>query len=86
MRIHQICITSSLFGFRRGMGTLEACIDLIDGICEKMNERQLVSGLFLDLTKAFETIDHSILLRRLAAVGFRDNDQELIARYLKNRK
>lgn len=74
------------FGFRRGVGTMEACIDLIDKICENINKKQLVGGIFLDLTKAFDTIDHGILLQKLSLLGLDDISLKLMHSYLTDRR
>lgn len=74
------------FGFRRGVGTLEACIDLVNKICEDISRGQLVGGIFLDLAKAFDTIDHTILLKKLHLMGLSGSSLELLRSYLQNRK
>ena len=43
-------------------------------------------GVFLDLTKAFGTVDHNILLRKLFPFGIRDNKLKILQSYLHNKK
>ena len=43
-------------------------------------------GIFLDFSKAFDTIDHTILLQKLNFIKFSDNSKKWVANYLNNRK
>ena len=55
--------------------------------CKKaVDKREYVSGLFMDLSKAFDTINHEVLLAKLKAYGFPLNAVKLMHSYLKNRK
>ena len=49
------------FGFREEHGTDIALIVLIDKIMQAFNEGEIVLGVFLDLSKAFDTVNHEIL-------------------------
>ena len=51
------------FGFRKKHSTKLALVDLITGIANKLDNGYLTCGIFIDLRKAFDTIDHSILLQ-----------------------
>ena len=53
---------------------------------EALDERQTVSAVSVDLSKAFDTICHCLLLRKLEAYGILDHSLELIRSYLINRK
>lgn len=74
------------YGFRRGVGTQNALIDLVDMICNKLSEKQMVGAIFLDLKKAFDTIDHNILLNKLNIFGVGPNSLDLLADFLNNRR
>ena len=50
------------FGFREKHGTNMALIVLVHKILKALDEGKIVLGMFLDLSKAFDTVDHSILL------------------------
>ena len=53
------------FGFRKGYSTNFAMITLIDKIPQALDEGNYVLGIFLDLSKAFDTVTHSILCKKL---------------------
>ena len=53
------------FGYREQYGTDIAFIVLIDKILSALNEGDFVLGVFLDQSKAFDTVDYSILLMKL---------------------
>ena len=46
---------------------------------------KLNSVVFLDIKKAFDTVDHKILLQKLSCYGIKDNSQKLIESYLQGR-
>lgn len=53
------------FGFRSGSNTTSALIDIIDTICKELDDKSKVGGLFLDLRKAFDSINHDILIKKI---------------------
>ena len=55
----------SMASFRANYSTQLAVIDLIDKITQSLDKSQNTIGVFLDLSKAFDTIDHDILLNKL---------------------
>ena len=50
------------FGFQKNFSTASAIISVIDSIEKAMDNNLSVCGIFIDLQKAFDTIDHNILL------------------------
>ena len=61
-------------------------MDLVENICESIDKKKYVMGIFIDLKKAFDTIDHNILLRKLYHYGVRGITYDWVKSYLKNRK
>ena len=53
------------YGFRPKHSTEHAALELTDRITNKMDTNEIPLNIFLDLSKAFDTIDHSILLNKL---------------------
>ena len=73
------------FGFRGDHSTNLALIYLDDKISNSLDTGEYVLGLFLDFTKAFETINHAILLLKLEHLGVRGNSLNWFESYMSNR-
>ena len=52
------------FGFREGHSTTQALVEITDKIKCAIDNKKLTCGIFIDLTKAFDTVDHNILLKK----------------------
>ena len=74
------------FGFRGKHGTDIALIVLVDKIMSAFNDGEMVLGVFLDLSKAFDTVDHDILLNKLDTYGSRGTAHDWFRSYLFQRK
>lgn len=73
------------FGFRRNHSTNQAIIAFSNYVTEAIDERLVAAAVFIDLSKAFDTINHSILLRKLHNYGVRGNALMLLENYLQGR-
>ena len=59
-------------GFRKNFSTTKSIVDFNDIIFENMNNGQLTVAVFIDLRKAFDTVNHSILLKKLNKLGIKN--------------
>lgn len=85
--IEKNCIISECqYGFRSSRSTYMALMDLIENICEALDKKKYVMGIFIDLKKAFDTIDHRILLDKLYHYGIRGISHDWVKSYLSCRK
>ena len=74
------------FGFRRQHSTNHAVITLVEKITNALDKGKVVVGCFLDLKKAFDTVNHRILISKLRKYGIRGHILQWFDSYLKNRK
>ena len=79
-------LSNNQFGFQVGKSITQAAIKLTTHIVNAYHDKVYVSCFFLDLRKAFDTIDHTILLRKLSHQGFRAEINEYMKSYLTGRK
>jgi hypothetical protein len=73
------------FGFRQKHNTSIALTYLVDKIMTSFNENNITAGLFIDISKAFDTVDHAILLAKLDKYGIRGTAHKWLDSYLSNR-
>lgn len=78
--------TSSQYGFRKDLSTCDALKNLTDGIYSSLNFKNHHINVSIDYSKAFDTVSHSILLKKLEKYGIRGNALRLFESYLSGRK
>ena len=74
------------FGFRKKCSTYMALAVLINKVIKSLENRDYMIGVFLDFSKAFDTVDHDILLKKLCHYGIRDNGLKWFQSNLSARK
>jgi len=74
------------FGFRKHHFTVLALLEAIDKIYQYIDKHEFVVGIYLNLQKAFDTVNHDILLYKLQNYGIRGVIHQWFGSYLSNRK
>ena len=73
------------YGFCENMSTQHAILDIVHSIQSNMDNKLFTCGIFLDFKKAFDTVDHSILVSKLYHYGIRGPVNEWFSSYLNGR-
>ena len=76
------CVT----GFRTSYGTQHSLIAMLEKWKKALDKEENMSAIFMDLSKAFDTINHNLLLAKLKAYGFSKQALSFMCSYLKNRR
>ena len=79
-------ITDNQFGFRKNRSTELAVTNIHNALLGNLDNNMLTCTIFLDLAKAFDSVDHNILLKKLDKYGIRNKPLQLIRSYLKDRQ
>ena len=79
-------LAHSITGFRKSHGTKNSLVVMLEKWKRALDKGEYVSALFMDLSKAFDTINHDLLIAKLKAYGFSKEALKLMRSYLKNWK
>ena len=79
------CLYKKQFGFRNSHSTNHALISITEKIRESLDNNEYSCGVFLDFQKAFDTVNHNILLKKLHHYGIRGITNDWFKSYLNNR-
>jgi len=78
-------LTPHQSGFRSGYSTQDVLLCITDKWLRAIDEGKYTGAIFLDVAKAFDTVDHAILCSKLKYYGFQGASYALICDYLSNR-
>ena len=84
-REKQNILSESQYGFRKERSTNPAILELVTKISKAIDDNEFTMGVFLDLSKAFDTVDHVILLQKLEHYGIRGVALDWFKNYLTGR-
>ena len=79
-------ISKCVTGFRKSRGTQHSLIVMLQKPKKALDKEENMSAIFMDLSKAFDTINHDLLLAKLKAYGFSKQALSFMCSYLKNRR
>ena len=79
-------ISHKQHGFRKGFSTESAIANVLGSVYKNINNKKVTAAIFFDYSKAFDCVEHRILLSKLKHLGVRGNAYKLIESYLSNRK
>ena len=80
------CLSNSQFGFRKNHSTVHPMVRFNNFISDSLNKKEHSIAIFCDLRKAFDTVDHTILLNKLKNLGVRGISYEWFKSYLSGRR
>jgi len=78
-------ISTEQYGFQTGFTTEKAVYKLLNEVLNALNNKQIVGGIFCDLTKAFDCVDHDVLISKIEKYGIIGKGKELFQSYIKDR-
>jgi len=79
-------LNKNQFGFRSGQSTMDAINALVQDIIEAFENRDFAWASFIDLSKAFDCVDHGVLLHKMEFYGIKNAALNMFCSYLKNRR
>ena len=85
IQVHNI-LTDSQYGFRKSHSTEYTAIELVDRIMRALDKKKIPFNIYIDLSKAFDMIDHQTIFTKLSYYGIQNLALNLLKNYLTNRK
>ena len=79
-------LSDSQYGFRPGMSTVHAAAERVEQISSAIDGQRCSAGVFIDLKKAFDTVDHELLVEKLNVCDIRSVSNKWLQNDLTNRK
>lgn len=74
------------FGFRKGCSTADAIVSFVNAVIQRLDDKCVTMGIFFDYSRAFDLVNHSILLEKLEYYGVRGIPLKWIKSYLTGRR
>ena len=78
-------LSDNQFGFRKEKSTSLAIFEVLKNLHENWNENNFSACVFIDFSRAFDSIDHAILIKKLELYGFDENSLKFMVSYMSNR-
>lgn len=79
-------LTDKQHGFLAGRSTITALADLVEHIIDNIEEKNTVTSTFLDLSKAFDCLDHQLVMAKISSLGIKETALKWFKSYLGERK
>ena len=79
-------LSNSQYGFRAHISTVPAALELTESISNSIDSKQHCTGVFIDLTKAFDIVNHKLTVEKMSFFGIRGVANAWLENYLMNRK
>ena len=79
-------IKPNQFGFQRNKSTSDAILEFLENVYESFEDNNFYFSIFLDFSKAFDTISHDILMNKLEYMGFRGPLHSWLTSFFSNRR
>ena len=73
-------------GFRKGHSTQTILLKFRNNIRKALNKKEITMSLFTDYSKAFDTVQHETLIKKLENLNFTNSSVKIILNYLSNRQ
>lgn len=78
-------LNKNQFGFRQDLSTVDAVLEYMDRAYTSLDSREYFTTVFLDFAKAFDTVNHEVLLSKLDFMGIRGNVLDWFKTYIEGR-
>jgi len=79
-------LTPDQFGFRKAHSAVHPMVHMMNFVSRALNKKETAIAIFCDLRKAFDTVNHDILLKKMHKMGIRGVELDWFKNYLSNRK